>query len=133
MVLSNSSNFPEEIVSGEDPYLCQALELAQGLEVAAKNAKESHVRSREALPASGRQEMYALMPPASRRSLLERRSPTEDNVIVVARWVIHIASVMGVARRDTCKKFAVTSQQQNLVIGNCQVKVEKLYTVWKRV
>ena len=50
-------------------------------------------------------------------------------MIVVAGWVIHIASVnsgkqsvMGVARRDTCKKFAI-------IPG----KVEKLYTVWKRV
>ena len=53
-------------------------------------------------------------------------------MIVVARWVIHVASVnsgkqsgMGVARQDTCKKFAVVSQQQNLVIGNYLVKVEK--------
>ena len=57
-------------------------------------------------------------------------------MIVVARWVIHVSSVtsgkqsvMGAARWDICKKFAVTSQQQNLVIGNYLVKVEKLYTV----
>ena len=70
----SNTQIQKRLLAEKTLTFAKAMELAQRLEAAAKNAKElSQVRSQEALPSNRR--VYAVMPPASRKESVGTRKP----------------------------------------------------------